>query len=400
MQGLDCGTMFLVKSSLDEIDETDVSFEIERNVFAEVRNTLDDPEQVLKENNYAYVKHKDKYYVVGEDVFKVHAIESLFKKSGGSSYFSDVRRPMKDGLINTAEDKMAIAIIQAIIKQLVGKPKYENEVLCFCAPGDPINSESNVIFHRTMLHSFISSLGYHAECINEALAIIYSECPVADDPDEPDGKAKFSGISLSFGSGMVNCALSWKQIPLLNFSMTHSGDWIDQEAAKIAGCDVATITKFKEKHLDLDNIDTSDVKQMALDIYYQAMIKNAMTHFASKFQNLDDNEKRDTPLEIVVAGGTASVPGFVSKFESVLEQIDLPFAVKCVRLAKNPLYAVSNGCLVKAISIENKLNQNKTKTKTAIKPEPKQESQKQDISEETSKQIKEKAPQKIKLNRE
>ena len=88
MKSLDPGTMNVVKGEIDELDDNGVSFEIERNVFAEVRETLDDPEEVLKNNNYSYIKYKDQFYVVGEDVFKVHEIESLFKKSGATSYFS------------------------------------------------------------------------------------------------------------------------------------------------------------------------------------------------------------------------------------------------------------------------------------------------------------------------
>jgi hypothetical protein len=353
-RGLDCGTMFLVKGELDSIDDG-VSFEIERNVFAEVRQSLDDPEEVLKNNNYSYLKYKDNFYVVGEDVYKVHEIESLFKKSGSISYFSEVRRPMKNGLINTAEDKMSIAIIQAIIKKLIGKPSSNGEVLCFCVPGDPVTSNASVLFHKMMLTNFIKSLGYTPECINEAVAINYSECPVAEDSSEPDGIAKFSGITISCGAGMSNCALSWKQLPLLTFSIEKSGDWVDEEAAQIAGCDKATITKFKEKNLDLSNIDSSDLKQIALEVYYRALIENIISNFAAKFEKLE--KKIDTPLEIILAGGTASVPGFVDKFKEVLAGMEnlLPFHIKCVKLAKNPLYAVSNGCLIKAISTENKL---------------------------------------------
>lgn len=352
-KSLDIGTAFLVKGEIDSLDDSGVSFEVERNVFAEVRQTLDDPEEVLKNNNYSYVKYKDNFYVVGEDVYKVHEIESLFKKTGGTSYFSEVRRPMKDGLINTAEDKMSISIIQSIIKKLLGPPSFPGEVCCFCVPGDPVNSKDNVLFHKTIMTSFIKSLGYTPECVTEAVAIIYSECPTVEDENEPGGIAKFSGISISAGGGMVNCSLCYKQLPLLTFSIQNSGDWIDVEAAKIAGCDTASITKFKEKKLDLDNIDSSDIRQSALEIYYVAMIENALKHFAAKFEKLD--QKLDMPLSICIAGGTSLVPGFLNKFKQVLSTLDLPFHVKEVKHSKNALFCVANGLLVKAVSCENKL---------------------------------------------
>ena len=383
----DLGTMFCVKGSIDEVDQSAI-FSVERNVFAQVRENLEDPEEVLKENNYAYVKHDGKFYVIGEDVFKVHEIESLFKKSGASSYFSEMRRPMKDGLINIAEEKKAIAIIQAIIKRLIGKPAYENEVLCFCSPDDPTNVGKNALFHKTILSNFISSLGFHVECINEALAIIFSECPVVEDPNEPDGIAKFSGISMSFGAGCVNSCCAWKQLPLLTLANAHSGDWVDQEASKVAGCEIATITRYKEKYFDLSK-SSDDVKHMALEVYYKAMIENAVKNFASRFESLDEkDEKISAPLPIVIAGGTASVPGFVPKFEEVLSKMTLPFVIKEVRLAKSPLYSVANGCLTKAISIESKQRKQKST------PQPKQETKSKEKMAEIKK---ENSPKKIKL---
>ena len=349
----DLGTMFIVKGELDDLNDGDASFLVERNVFAEVRDTVEDPETVLKDNGYSYVKHKDHFYVVGEDVFKVRQIESLFKKSGSQSYFSEVRRPMKKGLLNTAEDKMSIAIMQEIVRRLIGKPAHEREVCCFCAPGDPVNSDNSVLFHKSIMTSFISSLGFTAECVNEALALIYSENPTADDPKDPSGVAKFSGIGMSFGSGMINVCCSWKQLPLFSYSVENAGDWIDEQAARIAGCDVSAMTQYKEKYFDFNRSDSSDMKHMALEVYYKSMIENTMKHFSDRFSKLDD--KIETPLEIVAGGGTASVPGFVDKFSEVLNTMELPFKIKGVRLAKAPLFAVCNGLLSKAISVENKI---------------------------------------------
>src|SRR3989344_7131743 len=117
--GHDIGTMNLVCARVDSIDGS-TAFTRERNVFAQVRENLNDPEDILRNNNYSYVKLKDQLYVVGEDVFKIHEIESLFKKTGSqTSYFSEVRRPMQNGLINTSEEKMSIAIIQEILKKIL-----------------------------------------------------------------------------------------------------------------------------------------------------------------------------------------------------------------------------------------------------------------------------------------
>lgn len=353
-KGIDVGTMFLVKGEVDVI-AGGTSFTVERNVFLKAATT-DDTEQTLKENNWAYAKLDGDFYILGEDAIKLKTlltIKSTEENRGlVTTKIGELRRPMQDGILNTGEDKLSMAIIQKIIANLVGKPSKPNEVLCFCAPGDPVDNNLSVVFHRSMITGFLRSMGYTVECIPEALAIIFSERPVAEDESEEGGEAPFSGISFSFGAGMVNVAFAWKKMPLINFSIARSGDWIDQESAKVAGVDISVITRYKEKNLDLRKIDMSDMRQAALDIFYQSMIEHALSNFAKKFNELENHI--DSPLEIVVAGGTASVPGFIDKFKTVLSSLDLPFKVKSVRMAENPLYAVSNGCLIKALSVENK----------------------------------------------
>lgn len=351
MLGLDLGTMFLVRASIDEATDETV-FTPQRNCFLEVNS--DDAEDTLKSNNWTYAKHGDKYYVLGEDALKLKNLLTVKSSPENDRIIAtkvgELRRPMKDGILNTGEEKLSVAIIQKLIENLVGKPSKPNEVLCFCAPGDPVDRSLSVVFHRTMLSNFLQSLGYKVECIPEALAIIFSERPTVEDAD---GESPFSGVSMSMGSGMCNICFALKKMPLINFSVAQCGDWIDIQSAKTAGIDVTAMTKYKEKNLDLSNIDYSDMRQAALDIYYQSMIEHALRNFAQKFNQLDN--KIDTPLEIVVAGGTASVKGFLDKFKQCLDKLELPFKVKNVRLANSPLFAVANGCLIKAMSVEGKL---------------------------------------------
>lgn len=346
--GLDIGTMFLVKSATNN---SETEFTVERNVFLEAATT-DDTESTLKENNWSYAKYEGKYYILGEDAIKLKNLLTVNTDDDSivMTKVGHLRRPMKDGILNTGQEKLSVAIIQKLIANLVGNPSKKDETLCFCAPGDPVDKNVSVLFHKTMLTNFLKSLGYNVECIPEALAIIFSECPVANDPDE--GDVKFSGISFSFGAGMCNICFAFKKVPLINFSVAQSGDWIDREASKVAGVDVSAMTRFKESKLDLNNIDASDMREASLDIFYQAMIENSLNRFAEKFNQLDN--QIDSPLEIVVAGGTSTVPGFMDKFKQILNELELPFKVKGVRHAENPLYAVSNGCLIKAISTDNK----------------------------------------------
>ena len=357
-KSLDLGTMFLVKGEISDVTD-DTTFTIERNAFLQA-STDSDTEEILKENNWSYVKYNDKYYILGEDAINLKNLLTVDTTEENRSIVStkvgELRRPMKDGILNTSEEKLSVAIIQKIIGNLVGKPKEKGEHLCFCVPGDPIDKNFSVLFHKTMITGFLSNLGYTVESIPEALAIIFSERPTTTDPNTGE-EAAFSGVSISMGAGMMNCVFCWKKMPLINFSITRSGDWLDQQAAKTCGINVSAMTRFKEKHFDLNKVDYSDMRQASLDIYYQNAIKYALERFSQKFNQLDN--QIDAPLDIIIAGGTASVPGFLKKFKIVLDQCELPFKVKEVKLAENPLYTVSNGCLVKAIASEQKSKKKK-----------------------------------------
>ena len=366
MKSIDIGTMFLVKGEVNVASE-EPEFTVERNCFLQSATT-DDTEDTLKENNWTYAKHENNFYILGEDAIKLKNLLSVGSKDQGivMTKIGELRRPMQHGILNTGEEKLSVAIIQKLIANLIGPPSHPGEVLCFCAPGDPVDRNLSVVFHRTMLMNFLKTLGYAVECIPEALAIIFSQRPVADDPSEEGGQAPFSGISFSFGAGMANICFAWKKMPLINFSVAQSGDFIDRESAKVAGVDVAVITRFKEKKFNLNEVDYTDMRQAALDIFYQNMIEHALNNFAEKFNQLDN--PIETPLEIVIAGGTASVPGFLAKFESVIAGLQLPFQIKSVRLAENPFYAVSHGCLVKAIAVEKKGKTSKVENKEEIAP--------------------------------
>jgi hypothetical protein len=268
-KAVDIGTMFLVKSEIDDI-AGETTFAVQRNVFLKAAST-EDTEGTLQENNWSYAKHENDFYILGEDAIKLKNLLTIKATDDNralvATKISDLRRPMKDGILNTSEEKLSIAIIQKLLANLVGKAKNKDEVLCFCAPGDPVDNNLTVVFHKTMLTGFLKTLGYKVECIPEALAIIFSERPVAEDPNEDGSEAPFSGISFSFGAGMANICFAWKKMPLISFSVARSGDWIDHESAKVAGVDQSVITRFKEKSLDLNNVDMSDMKQASLNIF-------------------------------------------------------------------------------------------------------------------------------------
>jgi actin-like ATPase involved in cell morphogenesis len=273
--------------------------------------------------------------ILGEDAIIFSNMLSSFGVSGAS-----LKRPMKDGVLNSQEETSAISILSILVEGVVGRAENKGDVCVFSAPSNPLNSDKNNTFHVAMFKRILTGLGYEAIPLNEALATIYAENPVM-------GDRPMSGIGMSFGAGQVNVCMAVRGMPVVEFSLVGSGDEIDRQVSVLCGKSTGVVTKAKEKKLDFDNVDYSDLIIAGLDIHYTDLLANVMKKFTKKFSELEEDAYED-PIEIIITGGTASPNGFDNKFKEVLASMDLPFEVKGVRMSSDMLNTVSKGCLLKA----------------------------------------------------
>ncbi len=329
--GLDVGTMHLVASRSDSED-----VKITRNVF--LRVDKDDILNQLSKINYVEGPEGDTY-IIGSDAFD---FANMFGKK--------VSRPMEKGLIS-AEEIDAADVLTLMIQDLIGKVK-DREVFCsYSIPAQAIDGDRSVTFHENVFARILHSIGINHKAINEAMAIIYSECQ----------KEMFSGIGVSFGAGMSNIAVSYKGIEALTFSTARGGDWIDNLVAKDLAMVPNRVTNLKERYMQLDgtvNLGKNKKKNKrvleALFYYHKALIDYTIKQIISEFDEKVDIEI-DDEIPIVVSGGTSMPKGFVSLFSEMINQHELPFEISEVRRAANPLTAVSNGLLVRTMAdIKNK----------------------------------------------
>ena len=171
---------------------------------------------------------------------------------------------------------------------------------------------------------------------------------------ENDIDIPLSGLSFSFGAGMINVALLYKGLEIDSFSITYSGDFIDSNASQVTGIPISNIIKIKETKLDLNNVDASDRVQQALSIYYDELIERTLTLMSNKFK--DKKSELDGKLEVVIGGGTSMCPGFINRLEDGFKKIKTPFDILRVRHSKTPFSSVGQGCLLKALSNQSKKN--------------------------------------------
>jgi hypothetical protein len=253
----------------------------------------------------------------------------------------ELKRPMSGGCVNPKE-KDAFQILNIMIHSLLDGVKQDNETLYYCVPANAINEDTDADYHTKVLEAIFkayeSDKGYkvNAHPINEALALVYAEL----------GKKAYTGIGISFGAGMVNLCYSMYGNPLFKFAIVNSGDWIDRQAAKATGDTPTYINKEKTK-VDLGAVPTTMVER-AIQTQYRIMIEHTIAEIKKGLSTSNKAVHSDTPVDIVIAGGTSSPPGFDKMFRDTIMQAKLPIKIGDVIRPEDPLYSVARGCLIAA----------------------------------------------------
>jgi hypothetical protein len=244
-------------------------------------------------------------------------------------------RPMSKGVLNPDEPASA-AMVAELIKAVVGEPENpETDNLFFCVPAQPVDADYDVVYHEETLKEIFNDIGYkNVSVMHEGLAVVFSEL----------SDSNFTGIGMSFGAGMVNVTYAFMGVPVLSFSISKGGDYIDQSAAKQVNDTANTVTYRKEQGMDLR--DPKDEYEKAIAVYY----KNLLRYLIDQIKYLyNSRDKRDLPvlrdpIPLVVSGGTSKVGGFKEALaELIAEDKDFPISISEIKPAEEALYAVANG---------------------------------------------------------
>lgn len=326
--GLDVGTSFLITATED--DEK-VLYKEFRDAFFRVKPpspiAAKIMEKGLKDKTY-FKDTDDSFVLVGQD-----AIEKAVERH------SSALRPLYRGVISPREPD-ARKVLKFILARLVGKPKKgQGKKLVYSIPAQPVDQneeEFNTGFHEDVLRRDLGELGWEAEPLNEAEAICYSE--LEDD--------EYTGIALSFGAGMVNICVMSAGEPILKIATTKSGDWIDRMAAQSTGQSDSVVQVEKENGDFTVGEESDNSILSAISAYYIRLIDYTVMLLSSALTSNKSLPSFGSTIPVVVSGGTSRAKGFVEAFRIRIEKEDLPFEIKEVRHAKDPLRAVARGCLI------------------------------------------------------
>lgn len=329
-KGLDVGTSFIVLA--EETAKGKVTYKDFRDAFYVIKPSTPIATKMIEKGlaGKTFVKDADgSFIILGKD-----AIEKAVERNDSA------KRPMYKGVVSSKE-KDARRILTYILKEVAGTPSESGEKLVFCIPAQPVDQEDedfDVGYHEDVIVKLLTEVGYSARAINEAEALCYSELEKDD----------YTGVALSWGAGMVNVCVMLNGEPVVTFSTTKSGDWVDRMAAVATG-EPDSIVQAEKENGDFTVGQPNDNQVLAaVASYYDRLIDYTTKQLASSMEGHKSIPKFKDPLPVVVAGGTSKAKGFVDLFAKKLNENSFPLPVKEVRHAADPLHAVARGCLIAA----------------------------------------------------
>jgi hypothetical protein len=323
--GLDIGTNMLVAATFDEAGSP--VFKMQRDAFYRIvpksevnKNSI---RRALENRKFNFIEDKDgSFIVVGEE-----ALETSIERN------DIAKRPLRRGVISPKE-KDSLPMLKILIENIIGKAEPGTPMV-YSVPAKPIDGDFDIVYHTEMMGLYLGQMGYAPQPINEAFAIALSELL----------EEGLTGICLSFGAGMVNCAVIHQGDSLVEFSMTKAGDYIDHAVGNALDISPSLVQLEKESGVNLFEPKSKIMEAVA--VYYNTVIKYALENITFEL----NNRKKELPVFrenviMVVSGGLTLAQGFEEKVNSVLNTISFPINISEVRRAVSPMTAVANGCLL------------------------------------------------------
>jgi hypothetical protein len=320
--GLDIGTSRIVVA---RNNRKKYHYESQLNAFITLPYSKLTENLLIQENVFYDVQGRE-FVVVGNDAQKFAQI-----------FHVETRRPMLRGVLNP-EEPHSLAVIKRIITKLIGRAKVEAQKICFSVPAPSADGERSISYHEVSAREILTELGYEAKSINEGLAVVFGELEASN----------FTGIGVSCGSGLCNVCMAVLSLPVISFSVSKAGDFIDAQAALATGELATRLRVQKENAFHLDGF-SGDRVQNALTVYYDDMITALVDAICQNFSSTNRLPKLDQTVPLVVSGGTAMPKGFLARFEKVLRTRDFPFQLSDIRLSVDPLYSTARGATMAAL---------------------------------------------------
>jgi len=324
--GLDLGTNMIVHATMG--DDGNPVYKKQRDAFFKIKPRSEVNKKsirmALESRKANFIVDGDDFFIVGEDALRMANERNM-----------EARRPMSRGVLSPRE-KSSLPMIKLIIKSIIGKGNGSDK-LVFSIPAEPVDGDFDIFYHEAMIKTYLREMGFDSTSLNEAFAVAFSE--LLDD--------NLTGLCVSLGAGMANTAVVYEGDPILQFSVTKGGDWIDQSVGKALDLSASMIQIEKEES-NVDLLKPEGKIQEAIAVYYGVLIGYVLDNIIFELKRSKLPLFRD-PVPIVVSGGLTLATNFTERFRMEAEAKKFPFEIKEIRRAKDPMNCVSHGCLMASI---------------------------------------------------
>ena len=320
--GLDVGTSRIVVARAREKKQ---EYDAQLNAFLTLPYSKLAESLLQRENVFQEVQGAD--IVVGGDDAEKFA----------EAFHVETRRPMMNGVLN-AQEPHSLAVVRRIITKLVGHAAVDGQKVFFSVPAANEGLNESIAYHEASIRQILTELGYEATPIEEGLAVVYGEL----------AGSNFTGIGISCGSGLCNICLAVLSVPVISFSVSKAGDFIDTNAAIVTGDRANRLRVSKEKDFQFNGFSADRVHN-ALTVYYQEMLMNLVDSMRTHISSAQKLPKLEQSVPMVLSGGTAMPNGFLDHFKKVLQANDFPLGLSEVRVAADPLHSTARGALMAAL---------------------------------------------------
>ena len=321
--GLDVGTSRIVVA---RCAENKYHYESQLNAFLTLPHSRLAEDLLMREGVFHEVRGAE-IVVAGNDAQKFAEV-----------FHVETRRPMANGVLNPQEPH-SLAVVRSIVTRLLGKANTTGQKVYFSIPAPVEGVDAAIPYHQAAITQILSDLGYEPTAITEGLAVVFGE--LAD--------ANFSGIGISCGSGLCNVCLAVLSVPVISFSVPKAGDFIDSQAAMVAG-DLAIRMRVQKEHSFYLNGLTGDRIHDALNVYYQEVLVNLARTLRAHISSAQRLPKLEQSIPLVLSGGTVMPKGFHELFMKVMHKNELPVKLSEVRLSPDPLNSTARGALMAALA--------------------------------------------------
>jgi hypothetical protein len=283
-------------------------------------------ESLLQRENVLHQVNRDEIVVSGNDAERLAEV-----------FHAETRRPMQEGVLNPQEPR-ALDVVRSLVTKLLGKAGVPGQKVFFSIPAPVGGNEGGIRHHRESIRQVLTELGYDATPLEEGLAVVYGELSASN----------YSGIGISCGSGLCNVCLALLSVPVLSFSISKAGDFIDSRSALVTG-DVATrLRVHKEQGFRLNGLNGNRTNN-ALTIYYDQVIENLVKSLKESISAAPKLPRMNQAIPLVLGGGTVMPEGFFERFRAALQANELPVKLSDVRVSTEPLNSTARGLLMAAL---------------------------------------------------